>query len=94
MTFIRKIGTLTSLATLPYLTGCPDNVPADDLKEKDAKYFAEIRSSASNRGIGITSSDFDGDGDNDIIVGLRSRNSGMVRLFFYKNDGQGNFFQD
>jgi len=41
----------------------------------------------------MTSGDFDGDGDLDLIVGARISSAYEGRLYQFNNDGKGNFSQ-
>ena len=55
-----------------------------------SKSFAEVPM-YSESGIAITSGDFDGDGDLDIIVGTFSSDRWNGKLYLFLNDGGGNF---
>jgi hypothetical protein len=53
-----------------------------------ARVIADIGTDHENGGIGLAATDYDGDGDIDLI-GLRHLDKGKILL--YKNDGSGNF---
>ena len=57
-------------------------------KEEVRDYFAKVPMSYES-GMGLNSGDFDGDGDLDLIVGARDDRGG--KLYFFENDGKGNF---
>ena len=60
-------------------------------KELTTPHFAELPM-YSNSGMGMTSGDFDRDGDLDLIVGARGIRSG-AKLYKFNNDGKGNLQQ-
>jgi hypothetical protein len=69
------------------LGGCGRET-VDDKVESGKHYFAEIPMS---EGIALTSADFDGDGDIDFVVGSRRSGTCRGRLYYFENDGKGNF---
>ena len=98
----RKLLTSVFGLGLTGLVACPEsNNVAPEKQEQNTtsfKYFAEIKNGYKYAGsIALSSGDFDGDGDLDIIVGLNEVNDNtkneVSRLYLFKNDGQGNFSQ-
>ena len=89
---LRKILTYAGVIGfgLGTLGGCNREEPnqsALDNKDHFATFNMQYQS-----GMAITNGDFDGDGDLDIIVG--ACHSGPLyegRLYFFENDGKGNF---
>ncbi len=71
------------------LLGCEENEQKETLPEPP-KYFATVPMT-SESGMALTSGDFDGDGDLDLIVGTSLDFSGKGNLYLYLNDGKGNF---
>jgi len=77
------------LAAFTGLLGC----------ENQTKEFAEPSHFATvpmvyNTGLAMTSGDFDGDGDLDLIVGAtKISGADEGRLYQFNNDGKGNFSQ-
>ena len=77
------------------------NVTTTETKIKmPITYFAEIDNTQYHDGsVAITSGDFDGDGDLDFIVACNetkgnSAEDKVTRIYLFKNDGKGNFYQD
>jgi hypothetical protein len=58
-------------------------------KPQPTDYFAIIKGIWHE--VAMTSGDFDGDGDPDLIVGGYSQNTREARLYLFENDGKGNF---
>jgi hypothetical protein len=52
-------------------------------------YFAEIPMFKS--GMALTSGDFDGDGDLDLVIGAYAPDRDEARFYNFENDGKGNF---
>ena len=84
------IGSAAVVLGLVGLNSCPNSKNRVTRGMNDFKYFAEIP--MVERGMALTSSDYDGDGDVDIIVGARKVGIGGVRLYLFLNDGKGNFY--
>ena len=71
------------------LLGCEENTSRQTPPEP--KYFAVVPMS-SESGMALTSGDFDGDGDLDLIVGDQYPDfNGRGTLYLFLNDGKGNF---
>ncbi len=86
---LQKKITYATLFGVTALSGCDYAVQAEGAKNQPTpEYFARV---PSFEGIVITSGDFDGDSDLDIIVTTRTNDTGYLYLF--KNDGKGNFSQ-
>ena len=81
-------GSLTALALAGNLVSCPESNPQyqAEVKPTQTDYFAEVPRDWGENGMALTSGDFDGDGDLDLIVSNYSS-----KLYFYENDGKGNF---
>jgi len=101
MNNLQKILGIGALALS--LTGCAGKIETNYQKNSKPKteevkqkvpevrsYFAEIPTN-NESGITMTTGDFDGDGNLDLIVGAYKANTGTARLYFFKGDGKGNF---
>ena len=83
------------LAALSGFLGCEKKVD----QGYQTKEFAEPSHFATvpmvyNTGLAMTSGDFDGDGDLDLIVGAtKISGADEGRLYQFNNDGKGNFSQ-
>lgn len=61
--------------------------------QKEQRYFASVEMN-SNSGMALTTGDFDGDGDLDLIVGAYKtdyNDPAQGALYLFLNDGKGNF---
>jgi len=90
--------TCTLLAGLTGIIGCVntvDRVPNKEAEnQKTATYFATVPMRYES-GIAVCTGDFDGNGTLDIIVASEDPNQySSARLYLFKNDGKGNFYQD
>lgn len=87
---------LIGLSNIANLSGCapnnstPNNSNRAEVQPEKIDYFAEFPMHTDS-GIALTSGDFDGDGDVDLIVGASKPWKNNGRLYFYENDGTGNF---
>lgn len=72
------------------LLGCDENTQnTEDTQKETPKYFATLPMGPES-GMGLTNGDFDGDGDLDVIVGVRPW-AEQGQLYLFLNDGKGNF---
>jgi hypothetical protein len=97
----KNLFKIIALSTL-LLTGCA-NITNKTEKIKEEKkveyvnYFDEVLMNSYESSLTMTSGDFDGDGDLDLIVGSNTHDwnsklgSYTGKLFFYEGDGKGNF---
>ncbi|MBM3200575.1 VCBS repeat-containing protein [Candidatus Woesearchaeota archaeon] len=88
----------TMAAGLAGILGCVntvDRVPNKEAEnQKTATYFATVPMRYES-GIAVCTGDFDGNGTLDIIVASEDPNQySSARLYLFKNDGKGNFYQD
>ncbi len=97
MRLINKIATGIGVVTLSALSllGCKEKYIYEIINKfpNENPYFV-IVPMTSRSGIAIIGGDFDEDGDIDFIVGTRinSFNTSRARkLYFFENDGKGNF---
>lgn len=91
------LGVGLALNALMGIYGCQQSSNQPYIKSEENKphleYFAEIPM-LSESGMALTSGDFDGDGDLDIIAGAKTSSlPGKAKLYLFKNDGKGNFSQ-
>jgi hypothetical protein len=88
MTIKNLLYTGAILAGLASLVGCNNPNPSTNSDPVKGKYFAEIPMNYQG-GMAMVSGDFDKDGDIDVIAGLCYGSA--ARLYFFENDGKGNF---
>ena len=97
----KLISIIAGCAVLAGLAGCAgkDNVdkePSSSAKSQTAAtYFASVPMDYKTGAAGVAG-DFDGDGDLDLVVIAKDTalSSSNARLYLFKNDGKGNFYQD
>ncbi|MDP2906338.1 MAG: FG-GAP-like repeat-containing protein [Nanoarchaeota archaeon] len=96
----KLVSIVATCAVLAGLAGCVKSeikeIPSEEAKkQKTATYFASVPMDYKTGAAAVTG-DFDGDGDLDIIVIARDNNVSATsgRLYLFKNDGKGNFYQD
>lgn len=96
---VSIVATCTVLAGLTGVLGCVgktvDTVPNKEAQsQKTATYFASVPMRYES-GIAVCTGDFDGNGTLDVIVAAEDpSNINNARLYMFKNDGKGNFYQD
>jgi hypothetical protein len=89
MELYKKIVTgIVILSTLSALTGCSSK-KKESQQTNNPKIGYSATIPAWYEGIALTSGDFDGDGDLDVIAASTINNEGP--LYLLKNDGNGNF---
>ena len=95
---VSVIATCTVLAGLAGILGCVktvDKLPSKEAEDqKTATYFASVPMRYES-GVAVCTGDFDGNGTLDIIITAQDpSNYNTARLYLFKNDGKGNFYQD
>ncbi len=96
---VSIVATCTVLAGLAGLVGCVgktvDKMPSKEAEnQKTATYFASVPMRYES-GVAICTGDFDGNGTLDIIVAAEDPyDLNNARLYMFKNDGKGNFYQE
>lgn len=94
-TYQKIIATGLMIAGLSGLVSCDKRGLSEQEINKIA-YFASVPM-GQEAGVAMTSGDFDGDGDLDLVVATRPftfiDQPLEGRLYYFKNDGKGNFSQ-